>query len=153
MQECIETRLRTIGLKATPQRKAILDALDKSPSLLTARELFAQVHKRVPGVNLSTIYRNLEALLESGCICKITLDSGESIYEIRQNKDHHHHVICLKCGVSEALSYCPMKGLDDHLKESGFHPTEHRFVVYGYCKRCRSKLDEKADIETNPKGS
>lgn len=144
MQKTLEKRLREMGLKATPQRKAIIDILDRSSSLLTARELYNRVQKQLPGVNLSTIYRNLDALLCAGCICKITLDSGESIYEIRQEKDHHHHVICKGCGASVTLSYCPMTDVDDRLKKAGFYPTEHRFEVYGYCEKCRKSAAEKS---------
>jgi Fe2+ or Zn2+ uptake regulation protein len=118
----IEKILKEKDLKVTPQRKAILSALIQTDSLMTAQELFQEVIRLLPGTNFSTVYRNLDTMLSKGLLCRITSESGA--------------VMCKGCGTSIPLDYCPMEKLKDHLSEHGFTPTEHRFEIYGYCRKC-----------------
>lgn len=131
-----EKLLKKQQLKVTSQRKAIIRVLQSTNSVLSAQDIFSEVIKTLPGINFSTIYRNLDVLLDRGIICKITPQSGGVLYELRLKEGHHHHVICKKCGASIPLEYCPMKDIQRKLTEKGFTPTEHRFEIYGYCDEC-----------------
>jgi Fe2+ or Zn2+ uptake regulation protein len=126
--------LRRKGYKVTPQRKAILSILDEGEhQLLTAQELFEGVKKEVPRTNFSTVYRNLEILLEEGIVRKVELGRDAAYYELRDDKKHHHHLICKGCGNIGTTDFCP---LDQIIGEDGFIPVEHRFEIYGYCREC-----------------
>lgn len=131
-----EKFLKAQQLKVTPQRKAILTVLQNSDAVLSAQDIFAEVIKILPGINFSTVYRNLDVLLAKGILCRITPDSGGVLYELRMKEGHHHHVICKRCGTSMPLEYCPMEDIETKLAERGFTPTEHRFEIYGYCQKC-----------------
>lgn len=132
----VEKLLKEQQLKVTPQRKAILTTLNKTNTVLSAQDLFTEVIKVLPGINFSTIYRNLDVLLDRGILCRITPENGGVLYELRREEGHHHHVICKKCGTSIPIDYCPMETLKKKLCKSGFTPTEHRFEIYGYCDQC-----------------
>lgn len=69
---CIKT-LKQKGLKLTPQRKLIIDAIHETEAHLTAEEIIAHVQARVPEVHKSTIYRTLELLEGAGCVFKSEL--------------------------------------------------------------------------------
>jgi len=138
----IEKMLKEKDLKVTPQRKAILSVLKEAESIMSAQELFQEVLRLLPGINFSTIYRNLDTMLSKGLLCRIQSDSGAVMYELRREDGHHHHVICKGCGVSISLDYCPMERIDKQLAEKGFTPTEHRFEIYGYCSKCRENSDK-----------
>ncbi|WP_422446550.1 Fur family transcriptional regulator [Thermoanaerobacterium sp. DL9XJH110] len=135
----VEKLLKENELKVTPQRKAILQVLEKSKALLNAQELFQEVIKLVPGTNFSTIYRNLDLLLSRGILCRIASESGGVLYELRRRGNHHHHVICKGCGAAIPVDFCPMKAMEKELDARGFTPTEHRFEIYGYCNKCYRK--------------
>ena len=63
----LKERLKLRGYKITRQREAILDAfLACASHLVTAHELFKQVTINVPQTNFSTVYRNLEILVQEG---------------------------------------------------------------------------------------
>lgn len=132
----VEKLLKKQQLKVTPQRRAIIDVLQSTNAVLSAQEIFSEVIKTLPGINFSTIYRNLDVLLARGIICRITPESGAVVYELRREEGHHHHVICKKCGASIPLDYCPMEDIKKELGKRGFTPTEHRFEIYGYCDQC-----------------
>lgn len=78
-------------LKMTKYRKEIMDVLTNCPRALSANE----IHKKLPHINLVTIYRNLDAFSEGGTIKKLYLDSNEALYEFQ--KHPHHHAICTDC--------------------------------------------------------
>ncbi|WP_213950557.1 Fur family transcriptional regulator [Tepidanaerobacter syntrophicus] len=135
-----EEILKKQKLKVTPQRKAIIQVLQNSNSVLSAQEIFAAVIDVMPNVNLSTVYRNIDVLLKKGVLCRITSEDDKILYELRREKGHHHHIICKKCGASIPIDYCPMEDIEKELDKKGFTPTEHRFEIYGYCEKCSKKL-------------
>jgi len=72
------------------------------------------------------------------------MDDGFVRYEIGHRtgtvNQHHHHLICLKCG--ELISF--EDDLLDHMKERlassyGFEVVDHEVKLYGYCKKCSAK--------------
>lgn len=54
-----------------------------------------EIHAKIPLIDLTTVYRNLEKLCESGYIQKILLPHQEYAYEYTKNK--HHHIFCEGC--------------------------------------------------------
>lgn len=134
----IENFLREKDIKVTPQRRAILKALNQADAVLTAQELFQEVLKEFPGINFSTVYRNLSLLASKNILCQISTPNG-MLYELRKNDEHHHHIICKGCGESVTIDFCPMEDIEKTLSKAGFEATEHRFEIYGYCKECKGK--------------
>lgn len=135
----VEKLLRQKQLKITPQRKAILNVFHKSDCVLNAQQIFEEASKILPGVNFSTIYRNLDILLERDIICRLISSDGKVLFKLRSEGSHHHHVICKGCGISVPIDFCPMNILENELGVKGFTHTEHRFEVYGYCNKCQKK--------------
>jgi Fe2+ or Zn2+ uptake regulation protein len=136
----LEKLLKKKQLKVTPQRKAILDVLYNSDCVLNAKQIYERASETIPQVNLSTIYRNLDVLLERDIICRLISSDGKVFFKIRSGHNHHHHIICKNCGLSVTLKFCPINFLDEELKINGFTHIEHRFEVYGYCDKCKENL-------------
>jgi len=134
-----EGKLKSEGYKLTNQRKAILKSFETSDShLLSAQQLFAKVIEICPGTNFSTIYRNLELLTSIGIISRVELGDGIGCYELKLENDHHHHLICLECGDTRVIDYCPLAHIEEKsVYEGGFTPVKHRFDIYGYCYQCK----------------
>jgi Fe2+ or Zn2+ uptake regulation protein len=132
----IESTLKNLGYKLTGQRRFIIDAFEQCPAHYTAQEIFEKVKAQNANINFSTVYRNLELLCKLGVIHKLNISSGINHFELKHN-EHHHHVICLKCGDMQSIDLCPYIGLENkELDELGFVPTEHKFEIYGYCRKC-----------------
>ncbi|SDK56886.1 Fur family transcriptional regulator [Natronincola ferrireducens] len=137
MREALEILLKKKGYKITTQRKAILNVfLNSQKHLLTAAEVYELVSKNNHSLNFSTVYRNLEVLLNTDLIKRVNLDNGVNSYELNLD-DHHHHLICLKCGCTETTTYCPMEEINKSINQiSDFIPTDHKLEIYGYCGKC-----------------
>jgi len=132
----LEAVLKDKGYKLTGQRRLIIEVFNESHGHYTAQEVFDLVREKSKSINFSTIYRNLELLSDLEIIDKLQLESGISHYELC-GLEHHHHVICKKCGDMQEIDVCPFAGLEEEqLKAIGFKATGHKFEIYGYCSKC-----------------
>ncbi|MFP3898919.1 MAG: Fur family transcriptional regulator [Dehalococcoidia bacterium] len=136
---CIKT-LKENGLKLTPQRRLIIDAIHGADVHLTAEEVIAHVQARMPEVHKSTIYRTLELLERAGCVFKSEL-GDHAIYH-HAEEGHHHHLVCSKCGrtieCDEELFAPVEKALT---QKYGFAVDFKHLVMNGLCQECRSGND------------
>lgn len=133
------------GYKITNQRKSIIEVFIQShDNLLSAQEVYERVLKTYPGLNFSTIYRNLEVLERIEIIHKILTGENHGLYKLKEENAHHHHFICKDCGKTEVIQYCPFHELEEKLREKNLLPTEHHFEIFGFCEKCIHKKGEKS---------
>jgi Fur family ferric uptake transcriptional regulator len=119
----------------TPQRRMVLEELQKVTSHPTAVELYEMVRKRMPKVSLGTIYRNLELLAEMGLIQKVDLVSSEARFD--GNPKPHHHVRCATCGRVGDLHELPLDMLREVPSEiGGYSIIGHKLEFVGICGEC-----------------
>lgn len=119
------------GLRCTPQRVKVVEALDSAEVPVTAEEIYA----RTEGISLSTVYRVAERLVEKGIAEKNTIrDSDKFYYELTMGK-HRHYAICLGCGMMKYVDVCPVHDLNI----PRFTVTGHKLEIYGYCEKCAQK--------------
>lgn len=139
-------RIRNAGYRMTMPRQVILNVLTNNNGHLSAEDIYLKVHKVYPQVGLTTIYRTLELLVNMGVVLKSDFGDGRARFEIkRQDKAHHHHLICIKC--SRVIDYTDfidkelklLKETQQGLNEKfDFEITGHLIQFYGICKDCRS---------------
>lgn len=131
--------LKTVGLKATPDRMAILDTLSKSKKPLSVKDLKEKLAKI--DVDQATIYRNMEILAKNNLIRPVNLRHGHNHYELIENK-HHHHLICENCGKIVDVSKCDTSKIENQIKKLGNFAkiNTHALEFFGTCKTCSNKI-------------
>ena len=131
--------LREAGHKATPQRLMILSALRHMDGHLTAGEIYEQVQREYPYVDISTVYRTLAVLKELRLVSEADMGTGDTSYEwVRQER--HHHLICRGCGEVASLDHRYLEDLGAEIfAESGFKPDIDHFAIFGICAGCRER--------------
>ncbi|MFH1120282.1 MAG: transcriptional repressor [Bacteroidota bacterium] len=88
----IRNKLIDKGLKVTPQRTAIFDAIEKLNNHPTAENIIEFVRKNHPNIATATVYKVLDVLVEKDLIKKVKTDRDIMRYEaITEN---HHHLYC-----------------------------------------------------------
>ncbi|KUK11347.1 MAG: Ferric uptake regulator, Fur family [Clostridia bacterium 41_269] len=131
------------GYKLTPQRRLILEILSKEKHI-SAEEIFERIKQSQPNVSFGTVYRNLNILLELGLINQLDFKDGRTRFEL--NKSHHHHLICLDCGVAFEIQVCPFNSEIFRAADSqDFSIENHSFEIYGYCRNCKYNKTKKLD--------
>ena len=120
----------------TPTRKAILDLFETTNHPLSA----VQMHKLLMRINIhaniTTVYRELDFLLNNNMIYKIDLTGGTTFYESSE-RDHHHHVICTSCGGIQDVTIKDEENLLFNVqKPRDFTIQRHSLEFYGNCGSC-----------------
>lgn len=128
---------RLAGLRPTPQRVAIIRALEGKDRPVTAQALHREVRGAPSTPGLATVYRTLRALAEAGVAESFAAGEAEHAYKLC-DVEHHHHLICESCGQVVSIPSCEVEGwATDVGRRRGFAVTGHRADVYGLCARCR----------------
>jgi Fe2+ or Zn2+ uptake regulation protein len=139
--------LRDAGLKATPQRLAILRALDGDETHPTAQELYERLHGEFPTLSVATVYNTLSALTRmSRCV---PLELGGPV-RFDPNVTAHDHAVCERCGrIRDVLKgEEPRHPLDRDRRSStstststsdslaGFEVRRIERIYRGFCAHC-----------------
>ncbi len=130
----------------TMPREVILNLLSRTSKHLSAKEIYATLHRMYPGIGLTTVYRTLDLLYRMGLIHKMDIGDGQSRYEFcsGETKRHHHHLICIKCGkiidyndfIDEELEL--VKKIEKNMAQKyNFLVQDHNIEFYGLCEKCR----------------
>lgn len=133
--------LKSANLKSTKQRRFLINCLRHSDSPLTADEIYSLI-KEEDSINLSTVYRTLNALVESNIVIKHTISEGVSVFQL--NSEHHKHVLtCKICGKTSFVDICPIASLIDEISiQTGYEITGHNLEFLGICPECMDELEE-----------
>jgi Fur family ferric uptake transcriptional regulator len=125
--------LRERGYRLTPQREMILAAIIQSGDHMSAEDVFNKVQEQSSAINLATIYRTLDMLVEEGLACRTDLGTGEHMYATNQHGPHIH-LICRKCGYACDADYALLEQLEETiLSEYDFVPDLHHIAIFGIC--------------------
>jgi len=133
----IAAELSRRGYRITPQRMMILDSIENSDDHITAETIYARVAARYPRVNISTVYRTLELLKQLGFIYEIELGGGSVGYH-PEDKGHHHHLICRRCGAVTDINESALFSLKAVLLQAfNFEADLKHLAIYGLCEKCK----------------
>ena len=130
--------LKRSGLKLTPQRIEILRAVTGSPSHPDAETICMTVRKKIPGVSLDTVYRNLWTLIDRGLVNALNTSRGRVHFD--GNLVRHHHFVCSRCGLTRDFLSPEFDRLSvpDEVKAWG-RIDGTRVEFRGLCGRCAAK--------------
>ena len=132
----------------TKQYKVILDYLKSvKGEHMTASEIYVGLtaSETSPKIGQTTVYRQLERLVEEGVVDKYVIDQSspacfEYVGDDACNEGFCVHGKCLKCGKIFHLHCDEIKDMSEHLVEHhGFTPDFHHTVIYGVCDSCRDR--------------
>jgi len=90
-------RVRSSGLKLTPQRMAIVREIALDPTHPTAQELFERLRVAMPTMSFATVYNTLDALSSAGLCAALSLSPGPARFDA--NMRPHNHAVCDRCGL------------------------------------------------------
>jgi len=92
IQEIVKA-IQESGLKVTPQRVSVIQALEKLDHP-RAEDIFREVSQQIPGLSPATVYNTLEALVRKKIIRKVHTEADVMRYDAVP--DQHHHLYCMQ---------------------------------------------------------
>ena len=88
----IRNKLIEKGLRVTPQRITIFEAILKLNNHPTADDIAAFIKRDHPNIATGTVYKVLESLVETGLIKKVKTERDVMRYDAIS--ENHHHLYC-----------------------------------------------------------
>lgn len=137
IKEAVE-RLKSSGVRITPQRHAVLEYLIEAEIHPTADDIYKALEGKFPNMSVATVYNNLRVFKDIGLVKELTYGDASSRFDYNTSK--HYHVICESCGKIVDFHY-PSLDEVEALAETvtGFEVSHHRMEIYGTCPDCKEK--------------
>ena len=129
----------------TAARSRILGFLKENKDrTVNANDILNRLNDQGNDVSITTIYRYLDKLTESGEVMKYTAENGtRAVFQYVGEKQHceeHLHLQCVRCGAILHLDCGFMDEISEHvMNEHGFRIQCRNSIIYGECSRCLEK--------------
>jgi Fur family ferric uptake transcriptional regulator len=134
-------RLRARGLRLTPQRRQVLEAvaaLDHATPEAIGVRLREQAGAGGSAPDVSTVYRTLELLERLGLVWHTHLGKGAPVYHAAEHP--HVHVVCQSCGAIESADPGLLGTAAERLAaDLGFTLDVGHVALSGTCRACRER--------------
>jgi Fe2+ or Zn2+ uptake regulation protein len=128
--------LRERGLKVTPQRRLIFEALCDSPNHPSAEDVYDAVRDVMPDMSLATVYHTLDHLVTMGELVQLDLGEGKSRYDTLTGG--HFHLVCQGCREVLDIAGDPNCAELRPTETRGYQIDRCEVVFYGYCPDCQA---------------
>jgi len=135
------------GLKVTPQRIAILEAIVRLKNHPTAENIVGYIRKNHPNIATATVYKVLDVFVSNELINKVKTENDTMRYDAIM--ENHHHLYCSESDRIEDYNdeelneliekYFEKKGIPD------FEIKDIKLQIIGKFKKDKTKLS----IQTN----
>lgn len=127
--------LRRAGLRVTAPRRAICTVLsDPDHVHLSASDVQRLAQDALGGpIDLSTVYRTVDALQEAGVAHHVHLGQGASVIHLT-GEGHHHHLVCEECGRTTDIPLDELGPLAELLDRHGYEPATVHFAIVSRCQ-------------------
>ena len=117
------------------RQKRLLEELGMGDDEMSGQELHRKLHETELSMGLTTVYRNLQALVKQGLVRSRNLPTGEVLYA-PVDRDIHH-LTCVDCGQTTRLKGCPVKDIKlPKNKGQKFELLFHTLEFFGLCENC-----------------
>lgn len=119
----------------THQKQTVREVFASLRNHPTAEMVCAEVARRDPRIGRATVYRILNALVESGQAIKVPVYDGADRFDITVVP--HSHAKCRLCGAVVDVETCG--ALPPLCEGSGFLAEGGAVLYYGVCRECSNK--------------
>ncbi|MBB4063808.1 Fur family transcriptional regulator [Gellertiella hungarica] len=131
LSKTLEELCAARGMRMTGQRRVIARILDESEDHPDVDELYRRASSVDPRISISTVYRTVKLLEDTGVIARHAFRDGRSRYETVP-AEHHDHLIDLKSGRVIEFRSPEIEALQERIaREHGFRLVDHRLELYG----------------------
>ena len=143
MDSSVKARLQQFvqskGLRNTPQRDAIVEAIFSSDEHFNADELWERIRKTQSSASRATVYRTITLLVEAGLLHEIDLGDNQNTYDPNfVESPAHNHLVCIDCGKVVEFEDENIRLMNDcAATRLGFRPQKQSLKIEACCEKLR----------------
>ena len=136
--EHVHAVLSQAGLKRGGARERVIELLATKPCALSAVEIEDELRSSGRPTGRASVYRVLDLLVEHGLAERLDVGDGQARFERSQpDGEHHHHLVCDRCGRLVAFDDPGLERAIDRLSDRlGVRIDSHDVLLRGACQRC-----------------
>jgi Fur family ferric uptake transcriptional regulator len=124
--------------RVTRQGQAVLNVVVSSENFRSAQDIHAQLRADGEAVGLTTVYRHLALLTDDGQLDALQTADGELVYRRCHSEQHHHHVVCRRCGRGSEVELPDLERWAESTASAlGYTDVTHTVEIFGLCAACR----------------
>jgi Fur family transcriptional regulator, iron response regulator len=116
------------GIKASPQRIAVGEAVLFNDAHLSADEVLAAARRRFAWLSRATVYNTLNLFVRKGLLRTFSLGEGPAVYD--PNVDAHHHFVDESTGKIHDVPWRALR-VDRVSGLTGFKVREYQVILRG----------------------
>ena len=138
LHDAVAARIKIGEGRYTRSRRRLVEVLLAAGQPLTVEEIVDQ--SRLP---LSSVYRNLAVLDDSGLVHRLAGHGDFARFELTEELvGHHDHLVCVICGamtdvdLPQDLEQAFARALAALAERTGFELGSHRIDAIGRCSEC-----------------
>ncbi len=134
----VHATLARAGLKRGGARERVIGLLAEQSCALSAVEIEDRLREAGQATGRASIYRVLELLAEHGLVERVAVGDGQTRFErAAPGGEHHHHLICERCGTLVAFDDPGLERAIDSLSSRlGVTIDHHDVLLRGACGAC-----------------
>jgi Fur family ferric uptake transcriptional regulator len=123
--------LRARGLRLSIARRMVLELLFRETDPVSAERVAQAL-----GIDVASVYRNLEMLERHGLVHHVHLGHGPGLY-VLVGRGEHEYLYCDRCATVTPLEPEQLDPIRDRLRESfGYEVRFTHFPLVGLCGEC-----------------
>lgn len=123
--------LRARGMRLSTSRRLVLEALFAADVPVSAEQLAEQ-----RGLDLASVYRNLETLERLGLARHVHFGHGPGLY-VLVGRGEREYLFCEKCRTARAVEPGQLDAVRDEIKRRFGHDARFtHFAIVGTCADC-----------------
>lgn len=130
-----------VGERATWQKRALAAILADSDAFRSAQDLHAELRNRGDRIGLTTVYNQLRAMAAAGSVDVLRTEDGEALYRRCATDNHHHHLLCRRCG--KTIEIDPPPDVEAWAARTArarhFADVSHTLEIVGTCQTCQRR--------------
>lgn len=127
--------LKDEGLKYTPERAAILDAIIQLDGLFDAEHLQEALAGGEHRVSKATVYRTIKLLQDAGILQRVVFDNDQARYQLVYGTRPNDLLIRVDGDQAVPLDLPELVELRNRIcEEMGLEPTGHRLHIFARAK-------------------
>ncbi len=123
-------------MRYSRQRELVLRQVQSRCDHPTADEIYLSIKDDCPGLSLGTVYRNLNGLVETGRIRRVSMPGMADRFD--RTMADHDHLYCTKCGRVEDVML-DKSAIEKALESrTDLQVESYSLNLYGVCSACRT---------------
>lgn len=128
-------KLKSEGLKYTPERAHVLDAIVRTDGLFEADALLSALKRVGRRVSKATVYRTIRLLQDAGIIQRVLFDEDQAHYQLVYGRKPNDLLIHLDTRRVEEIEAPELIALRERIcRERGLEARGHRFQIFAVAR-------------------